>query len=99
MGSTQDKYRILKHLDAPEMYLFWSHDEAIVLFAPIVIGLIADCFLIGLIMGPVCLIGLKRIKNNFGDKALYHAFYWYVEPPHGHSLKATPPSYKREFYG
>ena len=92
-------FYIPKYLDAPERYLFWTVDEAIILLSPIVIGLMASQMLVGLLLGPLALVGLKRLKGNGGEKALQHAFYWYFEPPWGHGLKATPPSYIREYVG
>lgn len=92
-------FDIARHLDEAERYLFWRMDEATILIAPLVVGLLAGQFLLGLILGPILLVGLKRLKGKYGEKALHHAFYWFCHPPWGHGLKATPASYVREYLG
>lgn len=94
-----DEFYIPKYLDAPERYLFWRMDEAMILVAPLVVGLMAGQFLLGLIIGPLLLVGLKKLEGKHGEKVLHHVFYWFFEPPGGHRLKATPPSWIREYVG
>lgn len=92
-------FYVPKYLDAPERYLFWTVDEAIILLAPVVVGLMAGQMLVGLLLGPLFLMGLKKLKGSQGEKALQHAFYWYFQPLWGHGLRVTPPSYIREYIG
>lgn len=92
-------YRIPKYLDAPERYLFWTVDEAIALLAPLSIGLLAGHFMLGLVLGPLCMMGLKRLKGNQGDQVIVQAFYWYLQTPLGPRFKVVPPSGIREYLG
>ena len=92
-------YLIPKYLDVPERYLFWTVDEAIALIAPLSVGLLAGHFVLGLVLGPLCMTGLKRLKGNQGEYVIVQAFYWYLQTAFGPRLKVLPPSYVREYLG
>lgn len=92
-------YRIPKYLDAPERYLFWTVDEAIVLISPIAVGILAGYFMVGLLVGPLALVALKKLKGTQGEQVLLNAFYWYLQTPLGPQFKVTPPSAIREYVG
>ena len=45
------RFAIPRRLDDPERWLFWTLDEAAVLLGPVVLGLAANEFVVGLIAG------------------------------------------------
>lgn len=87
-----------QHLDEPFKIILWTIDELIALACPIVLFMfIFDKPLIGLVLGGMCLFGLKKIKGEQGHYFLYHMIYWYL--PNIFGLKKTPPSHIREWIG
>jgi len=91
-----EKYYIPKHLDDPPRFLLWTMDEAIVLMAPFMLGIIFSHVLLALMVGASLLLGMKKIKGNEGPNFLFNVMYWYLPLRH---FKRTPPSFIREFVG
>jgi conjugal transfer pilus assembly protein TraL len=94
-----DHYYIPKYLDEPPRWLFWTMDEAIVLIAPLLLGLIVfNRLILGFVLGVILMVILKKLKGSRGPHFLLSHFYWYF-PFNDKYLKATPPSYIREYLG
>lgn len=89
---------ILKYLDSPSRFAFWTIDEISILLVPFFSGFLLDAPLRGII----CAIGgymlLKQIKTNIGGAKLRHAMYWYLPWVHT-GMKVRIPSHIREYIG
>ena len=89
---------ILRSLDAPSRFAFWTSDEAAVLFLPTFFGLFIQMGKIGMMISVILYFLLKITKENLGAGSVRHAIYWYF-PTYKKSLKVYVPSYIREFIG
>lgn len=92
------QFRVPKHLNDPPRLLFWTMDEALLLFVPIFFGTIAHHFVLGLCAGPVLQQCFKRIKGHEGESLLLRYAYWML-PSEVLPFRAMPPSHKREYIG
>jgi len=90
------KFYIPKHLDDPPRFLLWTMDEAIILLAPFMLGILFSHILIGIVIGLCMLFAIKKLKGIEGQNILFNMVYWYLPIYH---LKRTPPSCVREFIG
>ena len=59
-----ERFAIPSRLDDPERWLFWTMDEAAVLMGPAVLGLAANAFVTGLVIGVGGWLVLRRIKRG-----------------------------------
>ncbi len=93
----RNRYFIPRRLDDPERWLFWTVDEAVVLLGPALLGLAANSFLTGLLIGTGGWVALRRIKRG-GAHAVHYALYWFL-PDFALRLTRTPPSHIRLYVG
>ena len=98
MGSDETGY-IPKSLDAPERFLWWDMDQAVLALTLIAMGVIAGSLIGGLALGTLTAWQYGRLKAGKHPKFAIHALYWWL--PGGLFVKpsATPPSDKRYFIG
>ena len=92
------KHVIPRRLDDPERWLFWTIDEAVVLLGPALLGLAANAFVTGLVIGVGAWTVLRRIKRGGGAQAVHFALYWFL-PDFALRLAKTPPSHVRLYVG
>lgn len=94
----QDKYYIPKAIDEPFRVYLLTIDEFLLLTLPILmIGFVFHQMVLGFIVGIGALISIKKFKGEQGHFYLVHLAYWHL--PNIVWLKATPPSYIREYLG
>lgn len=94
----QAKHTIPSRLDDPERWLFWTLDEAAALLGPALLGLAANAFLTGLLIGLAGWALLRRAKRGGGADVAICALYWFL-PGFALGLKGAPPSHLRRFIG
>lgn len=93
-----EKYHIPQHLDEPFKLVLWTVDELLVLIVPVIFLMyLFNSPLIGLIIGGVLLVLLKKLKGEQGHFFIYNLMYWYL--PSMIRFKKTPPSHIREWIG
>ena len=92
------RHAIPRRLDDPERWLFWTVDEAAVLLGPGLLGLAANAFVTGLVVGVGGWLLLRRIKRGGGAHVVHFALYWFL-PDFALRLRATPPSHVRRYLG
>jgi type IV conjugative transfer system protein TraL len=88
-----------RYLDEPERFLCWTVDEVVVMFLPMVLGLIWHVSGIGLLVGFMAFAVYQLVKNRTqGFLMLYGFCYWHV--PHGLTpWRLLAPSWVREIIG
>ena len=96
--TSQNRYRIPKHLDDPEKLGFWTIDEAGAFLLPVILGIIGKVFITGFIAGCVTVYLLKKAKGTEQANILLSVAYWYL-PYRFFNLSFTPPSYQRRLVG
>ncbi len=96
--SDADKYVVPSRLDDPERWLFWTLDEAAVLLGPAVLGLAANAFVTGLVLGLGAWALLRRAKRGGGADVAVSALYWFL-PDFASGFRGAPPSHLRRFIG
>lgn len=98
MNQDLEAHRIYQRLDDPIRILYWTVDEALLLFLPPIIGVVVDYALSCLILGIGGFFLIRKIKKKFGGGTLKHMMYWYF--PHNFmKLPKTPPSFIRHYLG
>ena len=93
-----DRFTIPGRLDDPERWLFWTLDEAAALLGPAVLGLAANAFVTGLIIGLCGWLILRRVKRGGSANIALYTLYWFL-PGFVLQLKGTPGSHLRRFAG
>lgn len=91
----QSCHVILKHIDNPVRFLFWTKFEILIFILPCFLGLIMDQFLIGCLISFLNLRINKFYKRRFGKGQCQSIFFWYL--PLQNNFKGFPKSYIREF--
>lgn len=94
--SNLQEYYIPKHLDSPARILFWTVDEFMMFFAPILMGLFLDQLLVATIIGVFCYSKWKRIKGIGKGNVPLFFIYWFL-PKKFTKFKRTPHSNKTIF--
>ena len=94
----QERHAIPRRLDDPERWLFWTVDEAAVLLGPALLGLAANAFVTGIVIGFGGWQLLRRVKRGGGTNIALYALYWFM-PDFVLLLKGTPPSHIRTWAG
>ena len=94
----QAKHAIPSRLDDPERWLFWTLDEAAALLGPALLGLAANAFLTGLLIGLAGWALLRRAKRGGGADLCVCALYWFL-PGFALGLRGAPQSHLRRFIG
>lgn len=78
--------------------ILWTIDEVIVFLVPFLVLLLAfNQTVLGAVLGVCFVLGIKKTKGEQGHYFFYSLIYWHL--PGAFHLKATPPSYYREFLG
>ena len=94
-----EAYYIPKHLDEPERVLFWSIDELLIMILPvIIIGFCFNYFILSMLIAGVGVTQWKKFKGSEQANLHLYMMYWFY-PPSFLSLKATPKSYIRKYFG
>ena len=93
-----ERFAIPGRLDDPERWLFWTMDEAAVLMGPAMLGLAANAFVTGLVIGVGGRLVLRRIKRGGRAGIVMHAVYWFL-PGEVLRLQGAPASHRRRFAG
>ena len=93
-----ERFAVPGRLDDPERWLFWTLDEAAVLLGPAVLGLAANAFTAGLVIGVGGWLALRRVKRGGSANLALHAIYWFL-PGFVLRLRGTPESHLRRFAG
>ena len=89
---------IPQYLDEPERLLFWTLDEALVMFVPLVLGLMVSGS-VGIALGAGAMFIYRKFKNlKAGVRTIKGYCYWTL-PGNFMPAKRLPPSYLREFIG
>lgn len=92
------KYKTPQFLNEPYRLIIFTLDEVLVAVLTIYIfGTVCGFIVSSLFLASVFLLLLRRMKGNEGAYFYVHLLYWHfsVSP----KLKATPPSWIREFLG
>lgn len=93
----EKQFYIPQYLDEPTRFLLWTMDETLAFFIPLFISLMMNHTGLGLGVGLVGLIGLKKFKSKIGV-AYKRWLYWYV-PAKALRMQGTPSSVIREYLG
>ena len=92
------RHAVPRRLDDPERWLFWTLDEAAALLGPAVLGLAANAFVTGLVVGVAGWLALRRVKRGGGANIALYALYWFL-PGFVLGFRATPASHVRRYAG
>ena len=68
------------------------------MLGPALLGLAANSFLTGLLIGTGGWVVLRRFKRGGGTHAVHYALYWFL-PDFALRLSKTPPSHIRLYVG
>lgn len=98
MSQDYDQHLILHHLDDPFRILYWTLDEAIVIFVPTIAGIFLNQVMLGFIFSVSGFWGLRKTKKVYGFDNVKHMFYWYL-PRIKKKLPNSPDSHIREYLG
>lgn len=92
------KYYIPKTLDEPFKFIWLTLDELVLLIIPIfVLTFFLNALLTGSLIGGFLVYVLRQSKGEQGQNYLLNLMYWYL--PVIFHLRATPPSYIRNYLG
>lgn len=92
------KYKTPQYLNEPYRLIIFTLDELFVAILTLyVFGALCGFILMSLVLTAVLLFLMKRMKGNEGAYFYLHIFYWYFSA--SPKLRATPPSWIREFLG
>ncbi|HRD70433.1 MAG TPA: type IV conjugative transfer system protein TraL [Legionella sp.] len=92
------KYKTPQYIDEPYRLILFTLDEVFVAVLTVyLIGFVCGFVLMSLVVTALLIFLMKRIKGNEGPSFYVHLFYWFfsISP----KLRATPPSWIREFLG
>lgn len=92
------KYKTPQYLNEPYRLIIFTLDEIFVIVATIyIIGFVCGFIVSSLFLTAILVYLLKRMKGNEGPYFYVHLLYWFfsISP----KLRATPPSWIREFLG
>ena len=91
-------YIIPRYLDEPMRLVLWTWDELLIFAVPTwLFYQLLGQLLIGIIIGIVALLGLKRAKGDRGRAVLQQMAYWYL--PEIIPLQGSPPAYIQTYIG
>lgn len=78
MNNNLQEYYIPKHLDSPPRIIFWSVDEFMMFFTPVLLGLFIDKLFLSALVGIFCYIKWRQIKGvGKGNVPLFFV-YWFL---------------------
>lgn len=94
----QRKYKTPQYLSEPYRLIIFTVDELVLAVAIIyILGFCCGFMMFSLVLTIVLVAVMKRVKGNEGPYFYVHILYWYFSI--SSRLKATPPSWIREFLG
>ncbi|MBV7300266.1 type IV conjugative transfer system protein TraL [Enterovibrio paralichthyis] len=91
-----EQYLVPERLDEPYRFMIFTVEEAVMVFAPTMIGYTFDLWLQGLFLGLCLFFGLRKIRQGNDDYLIYSK-YW-IFPNVTSGMRYTPRSYLRTFY-
>ncbi len=94
MSDQYDQHVILKTLDNPQRFLFWTIDVVLLFFIIFILGILIHISLLILII-PAKIIYTK-IKRRFPRSLIKHKIYWSIPQKafsQGGNCQKIPPSY------
>ena len=92
------KYKTPQYLNEPYRLIVFTLDEIFIGIATVyLVGVACGFVMTSLALASLFLFMMKRIKGNEGPFYYVHLFYWFfsLSP----KVRATPPSWIREFLG
>lgn len=92
------KYKTPQYLDEPYRLIIFTIDEVFVAVATFyILGFVCNFMVTSMVLTCVFIFLMKKMKGNEGPSFYIHLFYWFfsISP----KLRATPPSWIREFLG
>ncbi|ARB91027.1 type IV conjugative transfer system protein TraL [Legionella longbeachae] len=92
------KYKTPQYLNEPYRLILFTLDEVFVVVTILYfLGFVCELVITSMVMSCFVLFLMKRMKGNEGPSFYTHLFYWFfsIAP----KLRATPPSWIREFLG
>ena len=78
--SSANLHSILRYLDAPVKFLFWTKGELLLILGPFFLGIFLDVFISGVVSGAFNFWGIRSFQKLFGMGTLQAVKYWYL--PH-----------------
>lgn len=91
-----EQYLVPERLDEPYRFMIFTSEEAVAVFAPMLIGYTFDFWIQGLFVGLLLFYMLKKLRSTHAD-FLNFCKYW-LFPDYAAGLKYTPSSSIRSFY-
>lgn len=94
----QRRYNTPQYLNEPYRLIIFTVDEVFVAVMTIyLLGSVCGFIVSSLVIASALIYFMKRMKGNEGPYYYVHLFYWFfgISP----KLRATPPSWIREFLG
>ncbi|CAM4391458.1 MAG: hypothetical protein LEGION0398_MBIBDBAK_00179 [Legionellaceae bacterium] len=93
-----DKYHIPQYLDEPLRLFLLTVGELIVFSVPFFLGLLVlNQVVLGITLGSVFVLLLKKAKGSQGHHFIRSLLYWYLPPLV--MFRVMPPSYLRALRG
>jgi conjugal transfer pilus assembly protein TraL len=92
------KYKTPQYLSEPYRLILFTLDEIFVALSTLyLVGSVCGFILTSIALASLFIFLMKRMKGNEGPSFYIHLFYWFfsISP----KLRATPPSWIREFLG
>lgn len=85
---------VMRYLDNPMRFLFWTWDEALVIAVPFIMCLVANMMITGMCLSGALYFGYRWARSRLKAGVLSHLWYWYM--PSG-PMKTLPQSSKRQY--
>lgn len=90
------RYMVPAHLDEPYRFMIFTVEEAVMFFAPSLVGYTFDMFSQGLILGAALYLFLRKVRG--GDEDYFLFLKYWIFPESATGFRYTPPSYIRTWY-
>lgn len=92
------RLEIPRRLDDKAKFLWWDLDQALLVAMFVMLGVIAEMFAVGVVLGAF--VGHLYSKAKAGKHPAFaiHLAYWFL-PEWAVGLKSIPPSHETEFIG
>lgn len=93
-----DKFYIPKSLDDPAVFCYCTMGEIAIFGLCTMFGLFLKSFGIGLFVGMLIILGVKKIKSHIGAEEISLLLHWNL--PHSmYGFAHLPASHKRRYIG
>ncbi|MFI5303526.1 MAG: type IV conjugative transfer system protein TraL [Nitrospiria bacterium] len=89
-----DDFKIPRHIDDPQRFMFWELDELGVMVSFMMIGVLFNFFFVGTVLGIIFMFMLSKIKSGRPRGFFMHWLY------HKNliDIPGLPPSEVKEFH-